>query len=83
VLRSYGAVGDLISRFIGADGAISDRDLDERTMGITLKALGARGRAIGIAAGITKAPIARAALAGGYLNTLIVDASLAAALLER
>jgi deoxyribonucleoside regulator len=80
-LRTRGAVGDLISRFVGADGQITDPDLDQRTMGLELESLGARGVAIGIAAGPRKAPIARAAIAGGHLNTLIVDDSLAAALL--
>jgi deoxyribonucleoside regulator len=84
-LRASGAVGDIISRFIGADGALSDMCLDERTMGVelaTLRAQAGRERVIGIAAGPAKAPIARAAMAGGYIDTLIVDDSLALALLS-
>jgi deoxyribonucleoside regulator len=81
-LRGRGAVGDVISRFIGAGGGISDQSLDERTMGIELGGLATRDRAIGVAAGVGKAPIARAAIAGGYVNTLIVDDSLAQALLD-
>lgn len=80
-LRDRGAVGDVISRFITADGSVADPDLDDRTMGLDLAALGTRDRSIGIAAGAAKAPVARAALAGGYLTTLIVDDSLATALL--
>lgn len=82
LLRERGAVGDVISRFVGADGSISDLGLDERTMGVELDDLQNRDRSIGIAAGAEKAAIARAALTAGYMNTLIVDDSLAAALLE-
>lgn len=80
-LSDGGAVGDVISRFIAADGKVADPDLDDRTMGLDLAALGTRTQAIGIAAGAAKAAVARAALAGGYVSTLIVDDSLAAALL--
>lgn len=81
VLRSEGAVGDVISRFITADGTIADTDLDERTMGVNLSLLGSREITIGVAAGAAKVDIVRGAIAGGYVNTLIVDDSLAAALL--
>lgn len=80
-LRERGAVGDVISRFITADGVIADQDLDERTMGVNLSLLGSREISIGVAAGAAKADIVRGAIAGGYINTLIVDDSLAAALL--
>jgi deoxyribonucleoside regulator len=80
-LRERGAVGDMISRFVREDGSVADVDLDDRTMGIELARLGTRERAIGIAAGAAKAPIARAAIAGGHLNTLVVDDRLAGALL--
>ncbi|WP_157970789.1 sugar-binding transcriptional regulator [Nakamurella deserti] len=80
-LRDGGAVGDVISRFITADGSVADVELDDRTMGLDLAALGTRDVSIGIAAGAAKAAVARAALAGGYLTTLIVDDSLATALL--
>lgn len=81
-LRDRGAVGDVISRFLRADGSVADTALDDRTMGIEIERLGARDRAIGIASGVAKAPIARAAIAGGHVNTLVVDDDLARALLE-
>ena len=81
-LRAKGAVGDVISRFIDADGHVADTALDDRTMGIELERLGTRERAIGIAAGSAKAAVARAAITGGHVNTLVVDDLLAAALLE-
>lgn len=81
-LRATGAVGDVISRFIDGDGKVADIGLDDRTMGIELDRLGSRDRAIGIAAGAGKVHIARAAITGGHVNTLVVDDTLAAALLE-
>lgn len=80
-LRADGAVGDIISRFVRGDGTIADGDLDDRTMGGNLSVLGARDIAIGVAAGPAKADITRGAIAGGYVNTLVIDSSLARALL--
>ncbi|WBU39250.1 sugar-binding transcriptional regulator [Homoserinibacter sp. YIM 151385] len=81
-LGAAGAAGDVISRFIRADGSLADPDLDARTMGVELGTLRARERSIGIAAGVAKTSAVRAALAGGYLDTLVVDEALARALLE-
>ncbi len=80
-LRENGAVGDVISRFITADGSVADPELDDRTMGLDLAALGRREVSVGVAAGAEKAAIARAAIAGGHVSTLIVDDTLAVALL--
>lgn len=81
-LQDAGAAGDVISRFIRADGSVADDGLDRRTMGVGLGSLRSRERSIGIAAGVAKARIARAALEGGYVNTLIVDDGLAEELLR-
>lgn len=81
-LEAAGAMGDVISRFIGADGEIVDERLDARTMSVDLASLRDRERSIGIAAGAAKAPIVRAAIAGRYVDTIIVDDTLAAELLQ-
>ncbi|MCH1881411.1 sugar-binding domain-containing protein [Agrococcus sp. ARC_14] len=81
-LQAEGAMGDVISRFIGADGEVVDALLDARTMGVDLATLRERERSIGIAAGAAKASAARAAIAGGYVDTVIVDDSLADELLR-
>lgn len=81
-LDAAGAMGDVISRFIGADGEVVDHELDARTMGVDLAGMRQRERSIGVAAGIAKAPAARAAIAGGYVDTIIVDDALAEVLLH-
>ncbi|WP_413317251.1 sugar-binding domain-containing protein [Agrococcus sp. 1P02AA] len=81
-LAARGAVGDVISRFIGPDGAIVDTRLDARTMGVDLAGMRERERSIGIGAGAAKAGIARAAIAGGFVDTIVVDDALAGALLH-
>lgn len=81
-LQDEGAMGDVISRFIGAGGELVDGRLDARTMGVDLTSLRTRERSIGIAAGAEKAPAARAAIAGRYVDTIIVDDALAEALLR-
>lgn len=81
-LEGAGAAGDVISRFIGQDGQIVDERLDERTMSVDLSSLRDRERSVGVAAGAEKAAVARAAIAGGYVNTIIVDDALAAELLR-
>lgn len=80
-LRQAGAVGDIITRFVRLDGSIADAELDERTMGASLDVLAQRRLSIGVAAGVAKRDVTLGALAGGYVNTLVVDDSLAAALL--
>jgi deoxyribonucleoside regulator len=72
-LRRAGAVGDLLSRFIAGDGRIVDPELDARTFGLPLSELPRKRRSIGVAAGREKTAIARAAVAGGYVNTLVID----------
>lgn len=81
-LAHHGCVGDVLSRFVTADGKICDEDLDARTIGLRLTDLTAKRRSIGVAAGLAKVDIARAALTGGLINTLVVDEDLARRLLE-
>ncbi|HEY8582793.1 MAG TPA: sugar-binding domain-containing protein, partial [Capillimicrobium sp.] len=81
-LTARGCAGDLLSRFIGPGGGICDEGLDARTIGLPLEALAEKRRSIGVAVGVGKAAIARAAVAGGYVNALVVDEELAQQLLE-
>jgi deoxyribonucleoside regulator len=81
-LRAEGCVGDVLSRFITADGAIADPDLDARTVGLALSDLASKRWSIGVAAGAAKTDVARAVIAGGYVNALVVDEEIATGLLE-
>lgn len=72
-LRAAGAVGDVLGRFLAADGRIALPDLDERTVGLPLADLAAKSHAVGLAAGVDRGPIALAAIRAGCLNVLVAD----------
>ncbi len=72
-LRAAGAVGDVLGRFLAADGRIALPDLDERTVGLPLADLAAKPHAVGLAAGVDRGPIALAAIRAGCLNALVTD----------
>jgi len=72
-LQACGAVGDVLGRFIDADGNAVDKELDDRTIGLPLNQLRQTERAIGIVAGEGKHDVALAALRAGYVSILITD----------
>jgi deoxyribonucleoside regulator len=72
-LRKCGGVGDLLGRFIGADGGIVDLDLDARTLGLEPHAAGAKPISIGVAVGRKKHAIVRACLRSRFVNVLVTD----------
>lgn len=80
-LKALGAVGDILGRFVDADGRIVDQALDERTLGLRLRHLAAKDWSIGVVAGAEKHPIACAALKAGYLSVLVTDEATAQAIL--
>ena len=67
------SVGDICSRFFDVEGRVCNRDLDERTVGITLNELKDKEYSIMISGGEAKIPAIRAALKGRYANVLITD----------
>lgn len=81
-LRAKGAVGDILSRYIDAQGAIVDPELDARTIGLDLRFCAEREFSIGVAAGRAKHAIALACLRAGYLNVLVTDEETALFLLD-
>ena len=82
VLVEEGAVGDVIGRFVGADGKPVDQELDSRTVGLSLDALKASDTAIAVVAGDGKHEVARALVNNGLCTVLITDDQTAAALLD-
>jgi deoxyribonucleoside regulator len=81
-LRALGAVGDVLGRFVDADGHIADPGLDDRTVGLRLDRLQQKEWAIGVVAGEEKHPIARAALKAGYVTVLVTDEATARNILD-
>lgn len=76
------AVGDVISRFITADGQVADADIDSRTVGSPLSALCEKEYSILISGSSRKVASIKGALLGGYANVLITDSQTATTLLE-
>ncbi|WP_207483078.1 sugar-binding transcriptional regulator [Arenibaculum pallidiluteum] len=81
-LRRAGAVGDTIGKFFDADGRLVEADLNERTLAVDLQDL-QRHELVLLAAGPGKLAAARAMLASGLVDGLIVDGDTALALVRR
>jgi len=77
LLREEGAVGDVCMRYFDAEGAPVKSHLDDRILGIDSAALLAIPRRIGVAGGRRKHEAIRAALLGGWINTLVTDSATA------
>ncbi|TXN31446.1 sugar-binding transcriptional regulator [Lacisediminihabitans profunda] len=77
-----GAVGDVVGRYIDANGAIVDHDLDERTVGLGLDALRAATTSIAVVAGRAKQQVARAIVRSALCTVFVTDEQTAAALVE-
>jgi deoxyribonucleoside regulator len=80
-LREKGAVGDILSRYIDAEGNIVDPELDARTIGINLDSCRTRTLSIGVAAGLAKREAILSCLRARYINVLITDETTALSLL--
>lgn len=68
-----GAVGQVNLRFIDKDGVPVKTELDDRVIGISLQQLKKASVRIGVAGGPSKYQALRAALRGGWINTLATD----------
>ncbi|AYE37833.1 sugar-binding transcriptional regulator [Companilactobacillus zhachilii] len=75
------AVGDISSRFINSNGEIASKEINDRTIGISLDNLKHKEHSILIAGGEHKVAPIKAALAGGFVTDLITDNFTALALL--
>lgn len=80
-LAARGAVGSMLARFYDAEGRPVDSDLDRRTVAIRLEELRAIPDVILVAGGAEKVAAILGALRGGYVKTLITDATTARMLL--
>ena len=81
-LKMQGAVGDVLSHFLDADGNLIQSDIEKRLISTPLENLRSLNNVIGVAAGETKVRAIRSVLKGKYLNVLITDASTAKHILE-
>ena len=81
-LRRAGAVGDVFSYFIDANGGVVKTELYERLITIGMSEIRKIPMPVGVATGAAKAEAVAAAVRGGFVNILIVDSALAEALLQ-
>ena len=82
-LLAKGAVGDVLGRYIDADGHIVDPALDARTMGLTLDELREVPRGIAVLSGADKHAVASAIVSSGLASVLITDEETARHVLAR
>lgn len=81
-LARRGAVGDVLGRYVDADGNIVDPQLDARTVGVSLDRLRAADRAVFVTTGEAKHDIARTVVTAGLCTVLVTDENTARTLLE-
>jgi DNA-binding transcriptional regulator LsrR (DeoR family) len=82
LLQRSGAAGEFLAHLIREDGSLADYPLNLRLVALEPEALANCRRTIGVAAGPEKVRPIRAALAGRYLNSLVVDEDTARAVLD-
>ena len=82
-LEKQGAVGDICSHVIDIDGRICDRELDARTMAISLDSIRKKKYKICVAQGFSKADSLCGALRGGIINVLVTNEETAEYVLTR
>lgn len=77
-----GCVGDILGRFLNADGVPVDDGLDSRTVGLDFDDVRAAGLSIAVAAGSSKSEAARSVAGHGLCDVLITDEETASVLIE-
>jgi DNA-binding transcriptional regulator LsrR (DeoR family) len=82
-LAAAGAVGDICMRYFDAHGRLIASPLMDRVIGMNLNLLKKAPRIVGIAGGSRKTAAIRAALEGGWINTLSTDRETAHKLLDQ
>lgn len=83
MLIRAGAVGDAFSYFVDDLGNIVPSDINDRIVTIGIDKIRRIPTLIGVAAGAVKARAVAAVVRSSFVNTLIVDSTLARALLEQ
>jgi DNA-binding transcriptional regulator LsrR (DeoR family) len=76
-MRDRGAVGEVCLHFIDEHGAPVDSGLDDLVVGVTREQLRSARRRWAVAGGPRKYAAVHAAIAGGWVDTLVTDAATA------
>ncbi|MCE1196450.1 winged helix-turn-helix transcriptional regulator [bacterium] len=80
--KASGAVGDLLGRFIDAEGNLLSIDVNNRMMSIPLDKLMAVPLRVGVGGGRNKIKVLHAALRAGLINVLVSDTMTCETILE-
>ncbi|MFA5551370.1 MAG: sugar-binding transcriptional regulator [Trueperaceae bacterium] len=72
-LREGGVVGDIATVFFRADGSYRDLAMNQRSTGPDLATLGQHPYSVCVVAGASKLEALKGALAGRFMNTLVID----------
>lgn len=81
-LEKQGAVGDIGLRFMDENGQAIENEINDRIIGLNLNQYKKIKRLVGIAAGLEKFEIVKAALLGNYLSVLITESNIGKKLVE-
>ncbi|MDR1510947.1 MAG: hypothetical protein LBS53_15085, partial [Synergistaceae bacterium] len=81
-LKSLGAVGDICFRYFDGNGRLVDSNFDKRVIGISPELIRKINNTVVVGGGMNKLEAIRAALLGGWINTLITDVAVASGLLS-
>jgi DNA-binding transcriptional regulator LsrR (DeoR family) len=81
LLREAEAVGDIALRYLDCNGSPLELEINERLIGLSIQQIMDIPRVIGIAGGVLKFDIIRAALRGKILDVLVTDVDTAQRLL--
>jgi DNA-binding transcriptional regulator LsrR (DeoR family) len=82
LMRERGAVGEICLHFLDAEGVPIETELNDLVVGVTLDQLRSARRRWAVAGGPRKHQAIRAALIGGWVDTLITDTGTAEFLLS-
>ena len=74
--------GEFLGHLIDASGQLSDIELNSRIVGLLPSEAARIPTTVGVVSGLEHVAVARAALAGGYINVLVLDEETARGILE-
>lgn len=82
IMKSMGAVGDLLSQFYDKDGHVLDLPLHKQLVSTDIHLLKSLNHVVAVAGGLEKREAIIGALKGGYIDVLITDEAVAQSLIE-
>ena len=82
ILKSMGAVGDLLSQFYDINGQVLDYKVHKQLVSTNIEVLKSLHHVVAVAGGLEKRDAIIGALRGGYIDVLITDEAVAKSLIE-